>query len=164
MASKLPWLNVNVFACKISHNATLWQLTENIIFLQLPSHANWLDCVILTCYKYFNSFLWYLTSYGFFFFQHLQRSWNLGMHRTGLWWFVLLLYCWLRREFVLFVRRGNVNLLLVIALFHIGDRILKHSFLLALISLSNLVVMRRIQRKIETKVRPVGVINIKIKE
>ena len=31
-------------------------------------------------------------------------------------------------------------------------------------SLSNLAVMRRIQRKIETKVRPVGVINIRIKE
>lgn len=157
MASKIPWLNVNVFACRMSHNATSGQLTGNIIFsiIAEPCKVTWLrDFNMLQTFQQFSMISYVLR----FFFQHLQRSWNLGMHRTGLWWFVLLLYCWLRREFVLFVRRVNVNLLLVIDLFHIGDRILKHSFLLVQISLSNLAVMRRIQRKIETKVRPVGVI------
>lgn len=163
MASKLPWLNVNVFACKISHNATSGQLTENIIFLQLPSHAKWLACVILTCYKYFNSFLWYLTSYGFFF-SALAEELEFGNapHRIVMVCIIALLLTPKRIRFVcasgqrkppsrhrpLSYWRSNF----------------KTFFSFSVISLSNLVVMRRIQRKIDTKVRPVGVINIKIKE
>ena len=50
-----------------------------------------------------------------------------------------------------------------IDLFHNGDQ-LKYSFVLMLISLSNLAAMGKIQKNISTKVRPVGLINAITKE
>jgi len=41
---------------------------------------------------------------------------------------------------------------------------IKYSFVLMLISLSNLAVMGKIQKNIQTKERPVGLININTKE
>ena len=46
-----------------------------------------------------------------------------------------------------------------IDLFHNGS-LIKHSFVLILISLSSLAVMHKIQKNMLTKMRPVGPINI----